>query len=88
MLIINTPPQSLVLEIANRESRILVTNKVKVIYKARAVYKVKVKYKAKVTYKAKQVKGYSRSLKRLGLTIINRNISEPFLILVSFFTLI
>jgi hypothetical protein len=88
MLAVNTPLQSLVLEIANRESRILVINEVKVIYEARAAHEVKVKYKAKVTHKAKQVRGYSRSLKRLGLTITNRNISEPFLILVSFFTLV
>ncbi len=53
MLAINIPPQFPVLKIANRESCILVINKVKVIYKAGAKYKVKVKYKAKVTYKAK-----------------------------------
>jgi hypothetical protein len=64
----------------------LVTNEVKVTYKARTAHKVKVKYKAKVTYKAEQVRGYPGSLKNLGPTITNRNISKPFLILVSFST--
>lgn len=63
MLIINILLQSLVLKIANRESYILITNKVKVIYKAEVAYKVKVKYKAKVIYKAKQIKGYLGFLK-------------------------
>jgi hypothetical protein len=63
MLAINIPPQFPVLKIANRESCILVINKVKVIYKAGAAYKVKVKYKAKVIYKAKQVRGYLGFLK-------------------------
>jgi hypothetical protein len=86
MLAVNTPPQSPVLEIADRESRILVTNEVKVTHEAGAAHEVKVKYEAKVTHKAEQVRGYSRSLKRLGLTITDRNMSEPFLTSVSFST--
>jgi hypothetical protein len=58
MLIINIPLQSLVLKITNRESRILVTKKVEVIYEAGAKHEVKVKYEAKVTHKAEQVRGY------------------------------
>jgi hypothetical protein len=86
MFIVNILPQSLVLKIVDWESGILVINKVKVTHKAKAEYKIKVKYKAKITYKTKQVKGYPDFLKSPRLTIINRNISEPFLILVSFFT--
>jgi hypothetical protein len=84
ILAVNILLQSPVLKIANRESRILVTNKVEVIYKAGAEYKVKVKYKAKIAYKAKQVRGYPDFLKSPKLTITNRNISKPFLISVSF----
>jgi hypothetical protein len=86
VLVVNTPPQSLVLKIADRESRILVTNEVKVTHEAGAAHKVKVKYKVKVTHKAKQVRGYLNFLKNLKLTITNRNISEPFLISASFST--
>jgi hypothetical protein len=64
----------------------LVTNEVEVIHKAWAAHKVRVKYKAKVTHKAKQVRGYLGFLKNPGLTITNRNISEPFLTSVSFST--
>lgn len=69
ILIVNILPQSLVLKITDRESRILVINKVEVIYEARAIYKVRVKYKAKVIYKAKQIRGYPGFLKSPGLTI-------------------
>jgi hypothetical protein len=72
MLAVNTPPQSLVLKIADRARE------------AGAAHEVKVKYKAKVTYKAEQVRVYLGFLKSLGLTITNRNISEPFLTLVNF----
>jgi hypothetical protein len=84
ILIVNIPPQSLVLKITDQESCILVTNKIKVIHKAVAAHKVRVKYMAKVTYKAKQVKGYPGFLKSPGLVITDKNISKPFLTLVSF----
>jgi hypothetical protein len=58
ILIVNILLQSPVLQITDRESCILVINKVEVIYKAAAIYEVGVKYKAKVIYKAKQVRGY------------------------------
>jgi hypothetical protein len=86
MLAVNTPPQSPVLKIADRESRILVTNEVEVTHEAGAAHEVKVKYEAKVTHRAEQVRGYPDSLKSLGLTITDRNMSEPFLTSVSFST--
>ncbi|KAF4626709.1 hypothetical protein G7Y89_g11448 [Cudoniella acicularis] len=55
ILTVNTPPQSLVLQITDRESYILVTNEVEVVYKAAAAHEVRVKYKAKVTHKAEQI---------------------------------
>jgi hypothetical protein len=86
MLAVNTPPQSPVLKIADQESRILVTNEVEVTHEAGAAHEVKVKYEAKVTHRAEQVRGYPDSLKSLGLTITDRNMSEPFLTSVSFST--
>ena len=86
MLAVNTPPQSPVLDIADRQSRILVTNQVEVTHKAAAEHEDKVKYEAKVTHKAEQVRGYPGFLKSLGLTITDRNMSEPFLTSVSFST--
>jgi hypothetical protein len=61
MLPVNTPPQSPVFKIADRESRILVTNEVEVTHEAGAAHEVKVKYEAKVTHKAEQVRGYPGS---------------------------
>ena len=72
MLAVNTPPQSPVLKIADRESRILVTNEVEVTHEA------------EVTHKAEQVRAYPGFLKSLGLTITDRNMSKPFLISVNF----
>jgi hypothetical protein len=46
------------LKIADRESRILVTNEVEVTHEVGAAHEVKVKYEAKVTHKAEQVRGY------------------------------
>jgi hypothetical protein len=87
MLAVNTPPQSPVLKIADRESRILVTKEVEVTHEAGAAHEVKVKYEAKVTHKAEQVRGYPGSLKSLGLTITDRNMSEPFLTSVISFSI-
>lgn len=61
VLAVNTPPQSPVLKIADRESRILVTNEVEVTHEAGAAHEVKVKYEVKVTHKAEQVRGYPGS---------------------------
>jgi hypothetical protein len=74
ILAVDTPPQSLVLKISDRESCILITTK------------VEVKYEANVTHKAEQVRGYPGFLKSPGLTITDRNMSEPFLTSVSFST--
>jgi hypothetical protein len=63
MLAVNTPPQSPVLKIADRESYILVTNEVEVTHEAGAAHEVKVKYEAKVTHEAEQVRGYPGFLK-------------------------
>jgi hypothetical protein len=52
MLTVDTPPQSRVLHIADRESCILVTNEAEVIYEAAAANEVRVKYEANVTHKA------------------------------------
>ena len=83
MLAVNTPPQSPVLKIADRESCILVTNEVEVTHEAGAAHEVNVKYKyeARVTHKAEQVRGYPGFL-----TFTDRNMSEPFLTSVSFST--
>ena len=86
MLAVNTPPQYPVLKIADRESCIWITNEVEVTHEARAEHEVKVKYEAKVTHKAEQVRGYPDFLKSPRLTITDRNVSEPFLTLVSFST--
>ena len=69
ILAADTPPQSPVLKIADRESYILVTNEVEVIHEAGAAHEVGVKYEAKVTHKAEQVRGYPGFLKSPGLTI-------------------
>jgi len=63
MLAVNTPPQSPVLKIADRESCILVTNEVEVTHEAGVAHEVKVKYEAKVTHEAEQVRGYPGFLK-------------------------
>jgi hypothetical protein len=85
-LAVNTLPQSTVLKIADRESRILVTNEVEVAHEAGAEHEVKVKYEVKVMHKAEQVRGYPDFLKSPRLTIADRNMSELFLTSVSFST--
>ncbi len=76
MLAVDTPPQSPVLQIANRESCILVTNEAEVIHEAAAAHEVGVKYEANVTHKAEQVRGCPGFLKSPRLTITGRNMSE------------
>jgi len=85
MLAVNTPP-SPILKSAARESCIWITDEVEVTHEAGAEHEVKVKYEAKVTHKAEQVRGYPDFLKSPRLTITDRNVSEPFLTLVSFST--
>jgi hypothetical protein len=58
MLVVNTPPQSLVLKIANQESCIWVIYRVEVTYKIRVADDIKIKYKIEARYKAKQVRYY------------------------------
>jgi hypothetical protein len=50
ILAVNTPPQSPVLEITDRESSILVTKEVEVTHEAGAAHEANVKYEAKVTH--------------------------------------
>ena len=85
MLAIDTPP-SPVLKSAARMNCIWITSEVDVTYEAGAKHKVKVKYEATVTHQAEQVRGYPDFLKSPRLTITDRNVSEPFLTLVSFST--
>ena len=78
-LAFDTPPRSPVLEIADRESRILVTSEVELTYEVAVEHKV--------THKAEQVRCYSGFLESSGLTVTDRNMNEP-LISVSFSTTI